>query len=104
MSRESGFFNSKIKAHINYQTIDKKILDDAKNRLQSCSNIMYYAWPQQFASTSGPFGGVGGCTISVFTIEAIFNGKDAAIYCKGRFVIIIKNFDIIKAVSCLYRF
>lgn len=32
--------------------------------------LEYYAFPQTFGSTSGPHGGIGGMSMSVFTVEA----------------------------------
>ena len=47
-------------------------------------DLGYYAWPQAFGSTCGPFPGIGGSAISTFTIEAWeFNGK-ALYFCQGK--------------------
>ena len=46
--------------------------------------LSYYAWPQTFASTAGPFGGIGGQAISTFTIEAWTDLKDAVLFCGGK--------------------
>lgn len=44
----------------------------------------YYAWPQAFGSTAGPFGGIGGQAVTSFTIEAFANGSEAVIFCRGK--------------------
>lgn len=36
-------------------------------------DVEYYAWPQVFSSTCGPYGGIGGDALTTFTIEAIHN-------------------------------
>jgi len=33
-------------------------------------SLEYYAWPEAFGSTAGPFNAVGGQTVSTFTVEA----------------------------------
>ena len=40
------------------------------NRKVQFMDIDYYAYPQTFGSTSGPCGGMGGNSISTFTVEA----------------------------------
>jgi hypothetical protein len=49
----------------------------------------YYAWPQTFGNTGGPFckpGGVYGQAMTRFTIEAWVEGAYAVIFCNGRVV------------------
>lgn len=57
------------------------------------SYIDYYAWPETFASTAGPFGGVGGQAITSFTIEAYVDGKNAVLFCKGKRLKSVDNFE-----------
>jgi len=33
-------------------------------------NVNYYAWPQMFGSTAGPCHGIGGQSMSTFTVQA----------------------------------
>lgn len=54
--------------------------------------LEYFAWPQSFASTSGPFGGIGGQAITTFTLEAWSDGRNAAIFCNGKFLKIVEEF------------
>ena len=58
-----------------------------------CSYLDYYAWPQTFTSTSGPFGLGGGQGIRSFTIEAYAYGKEAVIYCKQKRLKKVDNFE-----------
>jgi hypothetical protein len=48
-------------------------------------DLNYYAWPQLYGDTSGPFGGCGGQALTMFTLEA---WTDESIYsfffCNGR--------------------
>ncbi len=56
-------------------------------------DLEYWAWPQQFSSTAGPFGGVGGQAMTTFTIEAWHDGRGAAaLFCNGRLLKITKEF------------
>jgi hypothetical protein len=64
--------------------------------------LEYYAWPQTFGSTSGPFGGIGGQAITTFTIEAFSDGRDAVLFCKGRKWKIVRGFSPNKAVTTGY--
>tara|TARA_B100000809_G_C15139378_1_gene532325 strand:- start:2484 stop:2756 length:273 start_codon:yes stop_codon:yes gene_type:complete len=48
--------------------------------------LNYSSWTETFGSTSGPFGGIGGKAMSVFTIEAWSDGVAAVIFCKGRVI------------------
>lgn len=56
-------------------------------------DLCYYAWPQGFASTAGPFSSIGGQAYTIFTIEAFVRQDNvAAIYCNGRFLGITMKF------------
>lgn len=49
--------------------------------------LQYYAWPQVFGSTAGPFGGVGGAAITSFIIEAWHDGGgQAVLFSRGRII------------------
>jgi hypothetical protein len=48
------------------------------------SDLEYSCWVETFASTSGPFGGIGGQAMSRFTIEAWDFLGDAVVFCRGR--------------------
>ena len=56
---------------MNYQNKPpQEVIDILKERKVEYFNINYYAWPETFCSTSGPRGGIGGCAMTNFTIEA----------------------------------
>jgi hypothetical protein len=40
----------------------------------SAEQLEYFAWPELFCSTSGPYGGIGGAVMTTFTVEAFYNG------------------------------
>lgn len=78
---------------MNYQSYGKDI-DLASQELGVASDdVDYYAWPQTFGSTSGPFGGIGGQTISCFTIEAYAFAGDAVLFCNGKRLRRVNNFN-----------
>lgn len=54
-------------------------------------SLDYWAWPQVFGSTAGPFGGIGGQAMTTFTIEAWVCGSVAAIFCGGRVLKVVDN-------------
>ena len=52
-------------------------------------------FPKTFGSTSGPFGGIGGSTITTFYITAYVDDEDnAVLFCQGRPWKKVKNFRI----------
>jgi hypothetical protein len=59
-------------------------------------NLEYWAWPQVFASTSGPFrrpGGISGSAMTRYTIEAWHDGGGAAVlFCNGRVLKLTREF------------
>lgn len=64
-------------------------------------SMSYWAWPQTFGSTAGPFGGMGGSAITTFTMEAItvgpirdIGGGPAVIFCNGRVVAKTMSFEL----------
>jgi len=49
------------------------------------NELEYWAWPQVYGSTTGPFGGLGGQALTTFTIEAWHNGAGKAVlFCQGK--------------------
>lgn len=46
--------------------------------------LEYWAYPQVFGSTAGPFGGIGGQAMTTFTIEAWVCGCIAVLFCGGK--------------------
>jgi len=89
---------------MDFQNINEILKTDAVARL-GChpSEILYYVWPQTFSSTSGPFGGIGGQAISTFRMEALSDGRNAALYCGRRFWKIVESFDPREAVCGKYK-
>lgn len=61
----------------------------------------FYAWPQSFASTSGPRGGIGGCAISSFTVEAYHcYSSCATVYiCNGMYHFSKEKFEPLKHIK-----
>lgn len=55
-------------------------------------HLQYAAWPQVFGSTAGPFKGVGGASMSTFTIEAWYYNSKALIFCKGKVLKLVDDF------------
>lgn len=91
---------------MNYQKIDfsgDQIQDASKILDAPIEMLSYYAWPQTYGSTSGPFPGFGGQAMSTFTIEAYSDGRDAILFCKGKPFKRIQRFDPCKAVRGEYR-
>lgn len=82
---------------MDYQTEKEDLIGvtrfEASNELGVPENqLTYYAWPQLFGSTAGPFGGIGGQAMSTFTIEAWTDGRRAIIFCKGKPIKITDQF------------
>lgn len=79
--------------------IDKKYpsvaaADVAERLHAAAASLEYWAWPQVFGSTAGPFGGVGGQAMTTFTIEAWHDGGgNAALFCGGRVLKITDKFE-----------
>lgn len=75
--------------------------DTAKTMIEKYTNkpaynIHYHAWPQLFSNTGGPFskvGGIYGHAMTFFTLEAYSNDKYAVIFCDGKILDIVDNFE-----------
>lgn len=89
---------------MNYQRINPNTLSKA-SRILEClpANILYYAWPQSFSSTTGPFAGFGGPAFRVFIIEAYTDGRDAVLMCNDKYWKKVEQFDPREAVIGKYR-
>ena len=58
--------------------------------------LSYYCWPQVYGNTAGPFsrpGGIAGQAMTTFTMEAWHDGGRALIFCKGRKLDVVDDFD-----------
>ena len=60
---------------------------------QIADQLNYYAWPEIFGSTCGPFHGIGGCALTQFTIEAWEILGRAVLFCNGRIIRVTENFE-----------
>lgn len=82
---------------MDYQTNKEHLMgisrEDAAEKLGGENSLQYFAWPQTFGSTAGPFGGIGGQAVSTFTIEAWWDGSRAVLFCGGRLLKITNHFD-----------
>jgi hypothetical protein len=69
--------------------------EDVAERLKSrADELEYWAWPQVFGSTAGPFVGIGGQAMTTFTIEAWHDGGGkAALFCNGKVFKITDQFE-----------
>lgn len=65
-----------------YEVIVKRLPEDAQHLNEHY--LDYYAYPEVFGSTTGPFGGIGGQAMTTFTIEAWVCGKIAVLFCGDR--------------------
>jgi len=65
----------------------KEIIDILERAKVKYFGIDYYAFPETFASTTGPHGGIGGASISTFTVEAyVCDGVGPTVYvCDGKY-------------------
>ena len=61
----------------------------------------YYAYPQSFSNTGGPFckpGGVYGQAFCTFTVEAWVCGKFAVLFCNGKIIKAVNNWEGVGSV------
>ena len=76
-----------------YEAIKQRFLEDS----QWCQpqHLEYWAWPQVFGSTAGPFGGIGGQAMTTFTIEAWSNGLggEAVLFCHNKILKVVKEWE-----------
>lgn len=70
---------SKEQAH---GAICHKFIKEKQSLSPDC--LEYWAYPQGFGSTAGPFGGVGGQAFTTFTIEAWVFSKYAVLFCGNK--------------------
>jgi len=72
---------------MNYQKeTPKEVVDILDKAGIKYADFDYYAFPETFASTSGPHGGIGGSALTTFTVEAyVCDGIGPTVYvCDGR--------------------
>ena len=68
------------------------VSEDEASEILKQGDLVYYAWPEIFGSTAGPFGGIGGQAMTSFTIEAWSGGRKAVIFCKGKVIKVVDKF------------
>lgn len=75
-----------------------------KNNIQFM-DINYYAYPQTFGSTAGPYGGIGGCTMTSFTIESYVcdNYGPTVHVCGGMYYLDESKFEPFKSIKGPWR-
>jgi hypothetical protein len=76
---------------------DNERLDISAGRLGvHPKQIDIWTFPHGFGNTSGPFGGPGGQTMSVFTLQAFQSTEDgsAVLWCGDYLWKVVKNFRI----------
>jgi hypothetical protein len=80
---------------MNYQTarsaksLPTISLDEGSKLLdaEDCADCLdYYAWPEVYGSTSGPFPGLAGQAMTTFTVEAWVSPEAALLFCNGRVI------------------
>lgn len=79
----------------------QEVLDILKNRNITYFDLSYYAWPEMFGSTSGPRGGIGGCAMTDFTIEAwVCDGSGPTFFtCAGMYSFDDELFEPFKKIK-----
>lgn len=64
----------------------KELSTDASKKLIYPDDLVYHSWLETFASTSGPFHGIGGAAMTRFRMEAwvwVFDIDIAVVFCRG---------------------
>ena len=56
-------------------------------------DLEYWAWPQVFGMTTGPFGGRGKQEVTTFTIEAWTDEYHAVLFCNGVVLKTVTKFE-----------
>ena len=58
-------------------------------------DLTYCRFPRTYGSTAGPFGGVGGCAMTTFTLEAWASScGPAVVFCGGKIISVTPSFVI----------
>lgn len=71
----------------------KKRLPVELSQWVAADYLDYWAWPQVFGSTVGPFGGIGGQAMTTFTIEAWEQDRVAVIFCRNKILKVVENWQ-----------
>lgn len=71
----------------------KKRLPVQASQWVTVDYLDYWAWPQVFGSTAGPFGGVGGQAMTTFTIEAWEQDGVAVIFCGNKILKVVEKWQ-----------
>ncbi|MBK3780167.1 hypothetical protein G3A43_07840 [Paraburkholderia aspalathi] len=83
---------------MNKQITPSITADEVAEQLDcDAGSLEYWAWPQVFGSTAGPFrapGRIAGAAMTRFTIEAWHDGGGKAVlFCKGRVLKVTDEFQ-----------
>jgi len=77
--------------------LKKKI---GSKELLKFSDYDYFAFPQMFASTAGPQGGIGGQAMTTFTVHVYEMDNGFTLYlCAGCYILREEKFDFFKQSS-----
>lgn len=79
-----------------YDVVVKRLPEEAK--YLSPDDFEYYAYPETFGSTAGPFGGIGGQAMTTFTIEAWVCGKVAVLFCGNKILKVTDQWNGVESV------
>lgn len=77
-----------------------EVLEILKRQQVRFCDLSYFAWPQTFSSTAGPRPGIGGQSISTFTVEAyVCDVAGPTVYhCAGMYAFSPDRFEMSKQV------
>jgi len=87
---------------VNYQNKPpQEVIDILKDRKVEYMDLDYYAYPETFGSTAGPRGGIGGCAMSKFTVEAWVcdEGGPVVYLCAGMYCFDNSRFEPFKNIT-----
>lgn len=64
----------------------KLIQDKFGTEYAAPSDMDYFRFPRTYGSTAGPFGGIGGCAMTQFTLEVWQDSTSnfGVVFCKGK--------------------
>lgn len=77
----------------------KKRLPQEVSQWITVDSLSYWAWPEVFGSTAGPFGGCGGRAMTTFTIEAWEQDRVAVIFCGNKILKVVDSWEGPQSVS-----
>ena len=75
-----------ISAEVAGVTLSEWLMESRGVKYMRWQELTYCSWPEVFASTSGPFLGIGGQAFTTFRMEAWTWEQWAIVFCNGRVV------------------